>query len=405
MTKTGSPTVARVVGAQLCTGCGLCASASGAFVMEPVAPGYNRPRQVAPVSPEAERVIAVACPGAVVAPWPAPAHVHPYWGPWIRVATAHATDPAVRHQGSSGGALTGLAIHALRSGRVDRVVHVAADPARPSRNIVTVSDREDEILAGAGSRYAASSPLAEIDRLLSDGGRLAFIGKPCDVSALRQLARVDERVDRHVALMLAFFCAGVPSERGVDRIMAAMGVEPNEVTSFRYRGHGWPGNAVAVTRDGQVREMSYAESWGGYLSKEVQFRCKICPDAVGGVADIACADAWYGDQSGYPLFEERDGRSLVVTRTAAGENVLQEALAAGAIEAEPLDIEAIDLMQPSQAQRKRLIRARTLALTLTLQPQPDMRGTLVVQAARRASLLEQLRNLLGTVRRIIVRKR
>ena len=55
--------------------------------------------------------------------------------------------------------------------------------------------------------------------------------------------------------------------------------------------------------------MSYADSWGAHLSKHVQFRCKICPDAVGGVADIACADAWYGGDSGYPQFDEAAGRS------------------------------------------------------------------------------------------------
>jgi coenzyme F420 hydrogenase subunit beta len=37
--------------------------------------------------------------------------------------------------------------------------------------------------------------------------------------------------------------------------------------------------------------MSYADSWGGILSRHVQFRCKICPDGTGGFADVVCADA------------------------------------------------------------------------------------------------------------------
>jgi coenzyme F420 hydrogenase subunit beta len=369
--------------------------------METVAPGYSRPRQHGDVSPQAERTIAGACPGAVVARWPEAPHVHPYWGPWRRVATGHATDEALRHHASSGGVLSALLIHALRAGLVDRVVHVTADPDHPTRNLVTCSTTEAQIVQGAGSRYASSSPLGDIERLLADGGAAAFVGKPCDVSALRRLGMNDRRVNDHVPLALSFFCAGVPSHDGADRILAAIGVDRAELSAFRYRGDGWPGAAVATTLDGRTAKMSYAESWGAHLSKELQFRCKICPDAVGGVADIACADAWYGDDDGYPSFEEHLGRSLVVARTSAGEQLFNAAVEAGVIMTEPLDVGEIDRMQPAQARRKRLVKARLAALSATLQPKPDIQGTLVGEAARRAGRREALKNLLGSVRRVL----
>ncbi|HEX5378160.1 MAG TPA: Coenzyme F420 hydrogenase/dehydrogenase, beta subunit C-terminal domain [Phenylobacterium sp.] len=405
MSRGRSATVDRVVGGQLCTGCGLCASVSGGAIVMDGASGFNRPVQVGDVGPDSERVIARTCPGVAVAPWPQAPHMNPYWGPWLRVGVGWSTDPAMRHQGSSGAAVTALAAHALKSGLVDRVVHVVADPANPTGNMVTCSTTEAEVVAGAGSRYAASSPLAGIDALLGDGGSIAFVGKPCDVSALRRLARIDPRVDRHVPLTLAFFCAGVPNQSAARRILKAMDMSPEEVTAFRYRGQGWPGDAVAVARDGRTARMTYAESWGQYLAKEVQFRCKICPDAVGGTADISCADAWYGDEAGYPSFEERDGRSLVLTRTARGDRFLDEAIAARALEVEALDIGEIDRMQPSQAQRKRLVRARTAALAATLQPRLDTRGTMVEAAAAQAGLKVQIRNFLGTVRRIVAGRR
>lgn len=394
-----SPTVSRVVKGELCAGCGLCASVSGgAFSMVSTPPGYNRPVEQGPVSVEAERVIAEACPGAVVAPWGDGPSVHPYWGPIRQVTTGHAPDPAIRFEGSSGGAISGLLIHALKTGVVDRVLHIAADPTDPTRNVVAISRTPQEVLSRAGSRYTGSSPLEHIEAALVEGGAMAFVGKPCDASAIRMLAKSDPRVAKHVPLVISFFCGGIPSHAGVGRILDAMGVPHAEVTEFRYRGRGWPGNAAAVTPT-RTAEMSYAKSWGGYLSKEVQFRCKICPDAVGGVADIACADAWYGDDDGYPSFEEQEGRSLIITRTDAGEHLFASALAAGAIAAEPLDPEEIDRMQPSQARRKRLVVSRRLALPLTLQPQPRMAGLRIWQAARRSGLTEQLKNLLGTVRR------
>lgn len=401
-----SPTLARVVEGQLCSGCGLCAGISGgAITMRMAAPGYARPHQFAPIDARTEATIAAACPGSTVAPWADGPNRHPFWAPARITATGHATDAEVRHSGASGAALSGLLIHALDSGMVDRVLHVEADPAAPTGNRMRWSRNRDEVIAGAGSRYAASSPLAGIDAALAEGGRFAFVGKPCDVSALRQLAKSDPRVAAHVPFMLSFYCGGLPSAEGADRIIRAMGLAPEEVTSFRYRGNGWPGLTVARTASGEIGEMRYADSWGRHLSRQVQFRCKICPDAIGGVADVACADAWYGDDSGYPTFEELDGRSLIQVRSEAGEALYRSALAAGALAVDPLDISEIEKMQPFQATRKRVISSRTAACRVLLQPVPRMHGLDVGRAARLAPLAEKARNFFGTLNRLRRRRR
>ncbi|MBP8671683.1 MAG: Coenzyme F420 hydrogenase/dehydrogenase, beta subunit C-terminal domain, partial [Sphingobium sp.] len=140
-------------------------------------------------------------------------------------------------------------------------------------------------------------------------------------------------------------------------------------------------------------------------SKEVQFRCKICPDAIGGVADIACADAWYGDDNGYPSFEEQEGRSLIVSRTAGGEALLSSAVAAGVLSVEPLEATEIERMQPAQARRKRLVLARAAACRVLFQPVPEMAGLALSKAALRGRLMEQARNFFGTLRRILINRR
>ena len=387
---------------RLCSGCGLCASIGGdAVTMAMRPPGFARPIQSAPLTPEVEQRIALACPGSVVAPWPTGIEVDPLWGPYLAVHTGNATDPEVRHAGSSGGVLSALAIHALASGLADRVVHVAMDEASPTLNRLQRSLSAAQVIEAAGSRYAPASPLAGIVAEIERGGRFVFIGKPCDVGALRQLAKLDPRVDAAVPLMLSFFCAGTPSQAGTDRVLAHLGADKARLSSFRYRGDGWPGYATATETDGRVTRMSYAASWGDILSKEVQFRCKICPDAVGGVADVACADAWYGDASGYPSFDEAEGRSLVMVRSAAGAELLAAATTAGSIETQPLAIGEIIKMQPHQARRKRLVASRLAAAAATLQPRPIVAGLAVGEAARQAGPAEQLKSFLGAGRRIV----
>jgi coenzyme F420 hydrogenase subunit beta len=282
-----TPALARVAAGQTCTGCGLCAAiAPGAVTMKMVDPGYLRPHQSGAMTPAQDAAIAAACPGLVVDgnPANAPPVDDPLWGPAHFVGTGFTTDAALRHQASSGGVISGLLVHALATGLIDHVVQTGADPERPTGNRTVSSATRDAVFAAAGSRYAPSSPLAELETWLARPGRFAFVGKPCDVTALRARAAQDPQIAEKVPLMLAFFCAGIPSMAGNGRILKHLGVTPEEVTAFRYRGDGWPGFATATLKDGSTRRMSYADSWGDILSKEVQFRCKICPDAVGGSA-------------------------------------------------------------------------------------------------------------------------
>lgn len=403
-----SATLTRVMAGELCAGCGLCAGIAPDKVAMRLTPdGFARPYPTAgALSATEEATVSLACPGSVVAPWvDSEPILHPSWGPIGQCAEGHASDDAVRFGGSSGGLLSALAIHALETGLVDAVVHMVTDPDDPIRNRVTISTDRTAIMAAAGSRYGPSPVLAGMAALLDDPRRFMIIGKPCDISALRQLAKIDARVDARFRYKLSFFCGGMPSLAGTRAIIAKIGLGGAALKYFRYRGNGWPGSVRVETIDGEVGEMSYAESWGKYLSSRVQYRCKICPDAVGGSADLAAADAWYGGESGYPQFEERDGRSLILVRSSAGAALLASAQQAGACSAQPLAIDQIDLMQPSQAHRKRLIAARTLAARLLFQPVPQMEGLSVGAAARTARLGEQLHNLLGSVRRIVLGRR
>lgn len=405
MNAATSPTLKRVLAGDLCSGCGLCAGISdGAITIEESPKGYNRPFQHAPITPEAERAIAHACPGAAVAAWNDNEPCDPYWGPCRSISTGNTTDPELRFSASSGGMISALLAHALETCLVDEVIQIGA-AGDPTRTAIRRSSTGNEVAASAGSRYSPSSPLAFIGALLDEEKRFAFVGKPCDVSALRRLGEIDARVAGRFPVVVSFFCGGIPSHRGTQQILDDLGVAKADLAGFKYRGDGWPGFATATRHDGTSERMSYADSWGGRLSKHVQFRCKICPDAVGGAADIACADAWYGDESGYPQFEETEGRSLVIARTKAGSALIDSALKAGRIELQPCPLRDIDLMQPSQARRKRLILSRVAALAATFQPWPSFRGVAVPAAARRAGLGETVKSFLGMGRRIVMGKR
>ncbi|MCZ8137565.1 MAG: Coenzyme F420 hydrogenase/dehydrogenase, beta subunit C-terminal domain [Porphyrobacter sp.] len=330
------------------------------------------------------------------------ADYHPVWGPLIETRLGWSSDPALRRNASSGGALSAILTHLLASGEADYVVQNAADRTSPIRNALTISTGAEDVFRAAGSRYAPSSPLQDIGARLDAPGRFVFVGKPCDVAGLRQLARHDPRVDAKVPYMIAFMCAGVPSYRGTSALLKAMGIEDESaVTAFRYRGDGWPGFATAVMADGRKFTMNYDTSWGTILNRHLQFRCKICPDGIGEFADIVCADGWHCDDQGNPLFDEQDGRSLLITRTGKGEALVGRAVAAGSLVTEPTQISQIAHMQPFQARRKGLVLSRVGAMVLTGRRRPRFAGLALADNARKLGMKENLRSFLGTLRRLV----
>jgi coenzyme F420 hydrogenase subunit beta len=147
--------------------------------------------------------------------------------------------------------------------------------------------------------------------------------------------------------------------------------------------------------------MSYNDSWGKILTQYLPLRCKICPDGVGGFADIVCADAWECDDKGYPLFDERPGVSLVLARTENGARVVADAEVAGALHLAPANLDEIKSMQPGQLKRKRLALSRHLAMRAALKPAPRFKGFNLGAAARQAGVFGNVKSFLGALRRFV----
>ncbi len=361
--------------------------------------GYSRPNFQRELRPSEQRDLAIVCPSIEQSCEIGGRNLDPLWGPYVSCQTGFSPDHVLRNQAASGGALSGFLVALLESNRVDGVVHIQADPFNPLANITTVSKTSREVLAAAGSRYAPSSPLDVLQKLRGDGRRYAFVGKPCDVSALRSLRGLDPEVMEMFPILVSFFCAGVPSLHSGRDILQRMDVEAEEVSSFRHRAEGWPGHATAELFSGDRKSMGYSESWGNILSKTVQHRCKVCADGSGVFADVVFADAWSSDVDGYPRFDDLPGQSLVLCRTDLGRSLVNAAQASGHLELSHYDLKLLAAVQPGQTRRRRVLLARLAALWIMGRPIPRYRGMGLWVMARSAPLLELIRNFAGMVRR------
>ena len=266
--------------------------------------GSLRPSPVDGFTAGEEAQLVAACPGAVAE---ARADASPYsdvvWGRYWSMARAWAGHPGVRYEGATGGVLTALGMHALRTGRVDFVLHVGADAEQPMRSHWVISETEESIRANTASRYGPTAPLAGLAAALERRQPFAIIAKPCDLTAVHSLASTDPRVDELCVLRLALVCGGQSRLTKSQAVLDEFGVDEDDVALFRYRGHGNPGPTVVETRAGERFAKAYLEMWADESGWQVETRCKFCPDALGEAADVASADIWPG---GAPTGETRD---------------------------------------------------------------------------------------------------
>ncbi|WP_237205936.1 Coenzyme F420 hydrogenase/dehydrogenase, beta subunit C-terminal domain [Rothia nasimurium] len=395
--------IQKVVDAQMCTGCGLCAAMSNTVVMQEHH-GFQRPQIVEPVTAESDKELAscfkTACPGlSVSAVRNEGAQRHEILGPVVGIWEAYAADENVRNQASSGGVLTALNLFLIESGRSSQIVSAGADPQNPRKTIPVKIMTREQALASAGSRYAPTSTLSHKDAFLPGA---AVTGKPCEISARRAYDKV---TGRESPFLMSFFCAGTPSQEATDDLIEKLGISRDEpLARLWYRGNGWPGEFTAKSVKGRVVSTSYSDSWGAALGPTVQWRCRVCPDGVGESADITAGDFWEADEKGYPEFSDKPGRSVLIARTQRGYELVQEAYKAGVIKIAPTDPDVVAAMQPYQTARRKFLLARLVGSRIFLGAAPRTPGFGVVISALR-NPRKSYRELRGTISRIRHRQR
>lgn len=385
---------------EYCIGCGLC-SAKGEGEMSGNRRGYVSFKQ------EPDRRVVAFCEKVC----PASGHSlrklneGKLWGEAETVFLGHADDQEIRKRASSGGILTAVSIFLLESGKVDGIVHVCQDEWNPMGTVTCVSTKAEEVLARSGSRYAVSHPLLDMWELIEPGKKYCFIGKPCDVTALRNYLEREEGGRGQFPYLLTFFCAGLPSKQANEQLLAGMGCPQNQCRSLQYRGDGWPGFATAIDKTGSKYSLDYDTAWGKILGRDIHSFCRFCMDGIGERADISCGDAWYLNEMGKPDFLEKEGRNIIFSRNEAGQKLLQEARDAGYIRLETMDDEGyLKKIQNYQYIRKATMLSKITACRLLGHSVPYTDLGKIRKFCKYAGYKEHFKIFKGTIKRVMTKK-
>lgn len=333
----------------LCLGCGLCEAIIPNVRMFVNSSGFIVPDIDKPIEGDGGVILNNVCPAINIS---CVRSKPTSFGNVLGTFEGWANNEQIRFHASSGGVITALGVYLLEAGLVDGVIQVRRSPNHFMKNEVFVSRNKSDVIGCSASRYAPVSMFKNIVELLDGSNeKFAFIGKPCDIATLRRLLDVKPEYRQKIGYLISLVCAGTPSYNATEQLIEkgkkGKNVNPLSVT---YRGDGWPGDFKVKYSDKSEFKCTYNDSWGQVLGRNLNFRCKICPDGVGKFADIVVGDSW-NTKNGYPDFTEQDGKSFILARSENGLTLINDATIKKYITISRIDITNLKFIQPYQYQR------------------------------------------------------
>lgn len=388
-----------IVSGGYCLSCGLCTQLADGVEMALTRDDQLRPRARRTLTSEEQARIVRLCPGvSVTGPFGnGLVRPDPVWGDVRTTHEGWASDPDTRFRASAGGVMTAINRYLLESGRAAFILQVRSGGEDALTSEPVMIRDPDALLAGSQSRYAPSAPLGAINAALATGERFAVSLKPCDVAGLRNLQREDVAARRNIVFAAAMFCGTVPSRDTSWKVLRRKGIDPvaDPPESFRWRGNGCPGPAVARFADGREVTATYNEMWN--LDRwTTQFRCKVCPDAIGLQADIATGDFWPG---AVPQ-GETPGENAIIAHTETGQAVLEACASGGYLTLKQTDLATIADTQPHHVRLRQTWATRVAAAAEGGLPMPDFRDLAAEDCAALLSQADHAKTYEGTLARI-----
>ena len=255
---------------------------------------------------------------------------HPYLGHFRAIYLGHATDQELRWSASSGGLATVLLLKALEDGLIDGAVLVRMKKREPLVPEPFVAKTDRDVLDAMGSKYCPVPLGVAIREALEELDKIAVVGLPCHIMALRKAEMTIKELKERVVLHIGLFCFHTASFHALSLMLHRLGVRPRDVAHLTFRGRGWPGQMTVRLKDGSERAMGFHDMfllWGPCLFTPPA--CLLCPDATNELADISLGDAWHLPELTGAV---SPGHSIIVVRTEAGERLLSSARRDGLVE-------------------------------------------------------------------------
>ena len=212
----------------------------------------------------------------------------------------------LRRKATSGGLLTELVTYLVKNNLVSKaiVVKTKATSLEPE---VIITDNIKEIINSATSKYCPVPVNKVISKIRSSKDTFVIVGLPCHIQGLKNVLKLDKQLQTKIKFTISLFCNHTPSFNATKYILANLNIK--DWNKIYYRGMGWPGCLHIISAN--PIKVPFTQMWSsGFGQYFKPYRCLICNDPFGELADATFGDAWFINAK-----EDNKGNSIMLVRS------------------------------------------------------------------------------------------
>lgn len=252
-----------------------------------------------------------------------------YLGAHVACRKGYAADESIRDCAASGGMVTALLCHLLKSGQIDGAWVTKTCIRNGSLDYETfIATTEEEIRSASSSIYMDMPLLKHVDMVRRFKGKIAVVMTPCMQRSLEHMMEREPELKEKIVLRLGLYCSGNHSKQATLLSLKQSGITLENADRLYYRRGHWRGRSAVLYKDGSEKTFSYTKTICAY--KNAYFfekgSCMTCQDHFALAADISFGDIWLKEMKGNPI-----KHTSCVIRNDRAYAMYQSAVQAGAI--------------------------------------------------------------------------
>ena len=231
-------------------------------------------------------------------------------GSYQNLVAAKSNNKDILQVAQNGGVVSSLLIHALDTGLIDGVLLTDRDDMWRPKPVIART--VNEILSCTGSKYTIASTLCNYNDAINKFKlkRLAFVGMPCQIQAVRklQLSSPLSKEYGKFSLIIGLFCYSNYSYDLMETfIQGELGVSLKNIEKINVS----QGKFYIYIKDGSIKEVPIKE-----IKKYTWESCHYCKDYTAEIADISVGS----------VGALKNDWNSVILRTDIGAKIFNEAV-------------------------------------------------------------------------------
>lgn len=213
---------------------------------------------------------------------------------------------------AGGGIITQILNNLLENKVIDAAIIAGFNESCPYMPEGKIIDKRKQLIECSNSIYICIPVAAALRDARRSNLRVAFVGLPCAVAALRKAGQRYPRETENIVVLLGLFCGINIGQEATLYYLDTLGVDKGRVAMYSTRTKEY-GYGIDITlKDARKIEKRNVAIHLGLSPLFTPRRCQICPDMTNEFADISVGDTW-----------QNDGKSIVIVRTDVGRNIMK----------------------------------------------------------------------------------